>query len=250
MTIKLAQNPYRGVNAHFQSYLQHSEESWRSFHTPFITHLTQGLNALLPEAYYAVTEYSLQIDPALKEEPEEMDEVEEGVLATNIYHMTMENERRVTRLELLSPSTKHDPAAYFDRRAAAFRDGVSLVEIDFLHEAPAIFRDELPDYAAGEEGAFPYVITLTRAGAESPATQFHGLHVDEVMPVLEIPLAGDESFRLDVEEVYQFNFSADERAHLLLDYAELPRNVESYMAADRERIEAVMARVRAAVGEG
>jgi hypothetical protein len=35
MPVLLRDNPYRGVNAHFNSYAQNEEGGWKSFHTRY-----------------------------------------------------------------------------------------------------------------------------------------------------------------------------------------------------------------------
>jgi len=61
MPIRLRNNPYRGVNAHLQSYLLTHSASWVSFHTEHIVAIRQVLSEQLPEGYYALSEQSLQI---------------------------------------------------------------------------------------------------------------------------------------------------------------------------------------------
>ncbi|MDX2077376.1 MAG: DUF4058 family protein [bacterium] len=52
-------NPYPGVNAHLNSYLQPS--GWATFHTPFLGALSAIIDNYLPDGYYAAAENSLQI---------------------------------------------------------------------------------------------------------------------------------------------------------------------------------------------
>jgi hypothetical protein len=52
-------NPYPGVNAHLNSYLQPS--GWATFHTPFLAAVRSIIDKYLPDGYYAAAEHSLQI---------------------------------------------------------------------------------------------------------------------------------------------------------------------------------------------
>jgi len=61
MPIRLRNNPYRGVNAHLQSYLQTAPSEWVSFHAEHITDLRRQLSRQLPAGYYARSEKSLQL---------------------------------------------------------------------------------------------------------------------------------------------------------------------------------------------
>src|SRR5256885_17226605 len=66
MAVHIKKNQYRGVNAHLHSTLQtpgtaSQSSSWRSFHEQHVIHITDALNAQLPEGYIALNEPSLQI---------------------------------------------------------------------------------------------------------------------------------------------------------------------------------------------
>ena len=65
----MAINPYKGINAHLQSYLQSESGGWASFHARHITHLADNLDSQLPANYYTLVEKSLQIRPYLDDEP-------------------------------------------------------------------------------------------------------------------------------------------------------------------------------------
>jgi len=72
MPIRLRNNPYRGVNAHLQSYLQSSGGLWHSYHATLIEMIRALLDSTLPPGYSADSEQSLQIsalnNPALNPE--------------------------------------------------------------------------------------------------------------------------------------------------------------------------------------
>jgi len=61
MPIRLRNNPYRGVNAHLQSYLQAERGDWPNFHTAYLARIRDDLDVQLPVGYLAMNEKSLQI---------------------------------------------------------------------------------------------------------------------------------------------------------------------------------------------
>jgi hypothetical protein len=69
MAIRSKTNLYPGINPHLNSALQQVEGDWQSFHAYHIIKIADTLNEILPEAYYAKPEQSLQIkinDPPLE----------------------------------------------------------------------------------------------------------------------------------------------------------------------------------------
>lgn len=61
MPIHLAENQYRGINAHLHSYLLQESSGWQTFHTDHIGHLRSAIQRLLPAGYFVLSEKSLQI---------------------------------------------------------------------------------------------------------------------------------------------------------------------------------------------
>lgn len=61
MAVHRRENQYQGVNAHLHSFLQNEPGGWESFHNAHITNLTEVIDTLLPEGYYALNEKSLQL---------------------------------------------------------------------------------------------------------------------------------------------------------------------------------------------
>jgi hypothetical protein len=57
----MTSNPYQGVNAHLNSFLQAESGGWESFHAQHVTHWCEFLDRYLPQGYYARAEKSLQI---------------------------------------------------------------------------------------------------------------------------------------------------------------------------------------------
>ncbi len=66
MSAQILTNPYRGINAHLNSFLQTPGSEtrtakWHSFHASHIGHITDFMNDILPTNYIAHSEQSLQI---------------------------------------------------------------------------------------------------------------------------------------------------------------------------------------------
>jgi len=61
MALYSKKNPYPGINIHLNSFLQSESGDWVSYHSNHITHLREYLDQNLPENYYALSEYGLQI---------------------------------------------------------------------------------------------------------------------------------------------------------------------------------------------
>jgi Protein of unknown function (DUF4058) len=266
MTIRLSKNPYRGVNAHYNSYLQQPYGGWESFHHDYITYLKNAINENLPEGYYALAEKSLQIrgdaSKPLSTRPDigilqrsqtypsgtaplasptleiDLETPESDLDAIVIYQR--EPKKFVTRVELLSPSNKREGDGYVEMRNNMISFGVHMVEVDYLHQSPPLYT-ALLDYTQGLDNAYPYSITITNV--VSNRISFFCFHVDETIPTLAIPLAGQNSFTLDFNTPYNTAFEYDPRIHFELDYEQVPDNFKSYAPTDQARIRAVMERI-------
>lgn len=269
MSIQLTQNPYQGINAHFQSFLQSPQGGWTTFNSEHIVDLKRLVSRSLPAGYYALSEKSLQIETWEGNFPTRpdvsifqnhprglsfsaqqtltpttemplMQPNEQELSAVTIYHEA--GERFVTRLELLSPKNKTVHIEnYRYMRFRTYSSGVNIVDVDYLHETPTIFPELTPSYPHKSQGAYPYSIAITSLYLGKVSQ--YGFHLEDKMPILAIPLLGEDSFLLDFGAAYQTTFENDRRAHLLLDYEQLPLNFESYMPVDQQKIRAVMARI-------
>lgn len=277
MAIHLTKNPYQGINAHFNSYLQNVHGGWVSFHSAYIVYLKDALNRVLPEGYYAVSEQSLQIEapseyittrpdvsimrhgrtnstatasglaptPLLEVAADMMVDEEDYLHAVEIYYMIAADESRpVTRLEVITPSNKPpNHYAYLIMRQRTISLHINLVELDYVHEKRSMFhqvlpwfREVLPDYTRHEADSHPFYMMVTSPNVN--LTRFYGFDVDQPIPALTIPLAGNDSVLFDFNAVYQQTFENDRRAHVLIDYAEEPMNFAAYNAPDQQKIRA------------
>ena len=268
MAIHLDTNPYNGINAHYNSLLQNMQGGWLTFHSDHITHIKSALNLFLPANYYAVTEQSLQIQlaeggttrpdiaifrrsepgiatrasaeivPTLELATDDVAPEEDDLTAAMIYKQP---DIPVTRLELLSPSNKtSERNHYLAMRRKTLNQHLRLVELDYLHETPTPFRNALPDYTRHEAESYPYYIVISdptpTSASSNGITRFYCFHVDDMIPKLTIPLLDGESITFDFGDVYKTTFEDDRRTRFLLDYAQVPVNIDSYSQYDRERI--------------
>lgn len=155
----------------------------------------------------------------------------------------------VTRIELLTPASKSPGSHYHPyliQRTHALREGIHLVEIDYLHErrSPVL---EIPDYTRHEDGAYPYGITVSRLlSSGGPGyTKFYGFHVEDPIPIIALPLGGQDILTYDFGEVYHTTFNTNPLNGLRhVNYAELPEGFETYSPIDQERIKVRMELVR------
>lgn len=280
MAIRSEKNLYPGINPHLNSALQQSEGDWQSFHAYHLINIAQLLNRQLPPAYYAKPEQSLQIkiyDPPLErtsksrpdvlisrfdlpveghvqglerstptltlplvEVVEELDEV----TALVIYR----GEKPITRIEVLSPANKvpgSHAALYVVKRAETLHSGLHVVEIDYLHERrPTV--EALASYASGAAEAYPYHIIVFDAqpSFDEGQTYFYGFNVFSPLPLVKIPLMGDEAVEFDFGEVYSLTFS-ERPFYSTVDYALEPINFAAYSESDQQAIRSHMAKIAA-----
>jgi len=154
--------------------------------------------------------------------------------------------RAITRIELLSPTNKSGEGylQYREKRATALRIGVGLIEIDYLHETDSPIKG-VPSYSRRQPGSHAYTITVNdpKPSLEKGLSKTFGFSVDDPIPMIDIPLAGEESLSLDFGAVYNQTFVSLGAYSHRVDYEQLPENFQSYNEADQERIREVMRRV-------
>jgi hypothetical protein len=229
-------NLYPGVNAHLNSYLQQPEGGWEMFHARYIADIAVSLDSALPMNYYAVAEKSLQISEIRDE-----DDYLTGVAIYAVHDSGVPG-KLVTRLELLSPANK-PPNAYYRQYLTKWietlRSGVSLVEIDYLHEQrPIIHR--IPSYRDGDGDAKPYNVIVSNPYTER--TDIYLFGVDEGIPQIPVPLMEERDTLLDLNAVYQQSFALLKVFAMLTDYSQPPKGFNRYSSDDQKRILEVMRR--------
>jgi hypothetical protein len=236
-------NQYLGVNAHLHSAFQ-AYDGWESFHSATIADLARALDRALPAGYTVDIEQSLQV----REWPLYFTAIKIYVASARPGFGTP-----VTLIEVLSPGNKRGGtgyAQYREKRYTLLNNGLRLVEIDYLHESASPLRD-IPVYPH-ETGSHPYTITVSdpfpslRAGISAT----YAFDVDQPIPTIALPLAGDETIPLDLDRVYQTTFESLRAYSLRVDYASPPANFARYSEGDQARIRRRMACVLAQAEAG
>jgi len=246
MPIILRENAYRGVNAHLHSALQNEAGGWKVFHSAYLTHLAEVIDAHLPPGYEIGLTKSLQI----VEDSATNDDDERDLTALFIHEINAEHEGKiVTWLELLSTSNKPLGQGFLQyswkRGEYLLSQGVPLVEIDYLHETEPPIR-HIPSYPDRQPNAHPYWIAVTdpRLSLEVGETRVYGFNVDEPIPTVDLPLAGSDILTFDFGPPYHQTFAGLSYFRNRADYEQEPPNFDSYTPADQQRIRARMAEVQ------
>lgn len=196
-----------------------------------------GLAALAPSVTWdAAVEETLFDD-----EPHELS-------AVLIYQkVDMQRGIPVARIELLSPSNKLGGSyyyAYLKRRRECLQSGLPLVEIDYLHESgsPVV---GLPAYPNDPNSyAYHVIVSDPRYPPTVKSVWAYGFTVDAPIPTVIIPLAGDDTVTLALDEVYQYTFEAGKWGDEV-DYLIPPERLATYSPADQAHITARMTAIAA-----
>ncbi len=287
MAIHAERNLYPGVNAHLNSFLQQDDGGWESFHAMHINDIRGSLDVVLPENYYAVSEKSLQVSEVRLEavitqrpcpdvtvvqtHPSSASRAASAAIPTAVLPLsdTLPDDddyftsvviyeveagrlpgKPVTRIELLSPGNKSGGRYYHQyvaRRRQTLKSGLSLVEIDYLHQSPPILP-ALASYIAGEPDFYPYMI-LVSDPHPVPAkghVSFYGVQVVAALPLVSIPLADIEQVTLDLQAVYNQTMENARVFRLVVDYEQDPLDIDRYTGDDRKQIRALLAGIRQA----
>ena len=271
--IHAARNLYRGINAHLHSHWQ-VQGGWDSFHTNHITDLMRLMNAALePLGYIADLEQSLQIRRAgqviaapesdvsiYDTRPERhsrrtvmpgaqavavreimrLDEELSEYRAVAIYTAGQKQEQPVAWVELLSPSNKpggQDSDYYQQKRLRLLRTGMVFVEVDYLHHSAPTFEG-IPRYASPGLKGHPYLMVVIdpRPTFEEGIAYPSYINVDEVLPLVSIPLNAGDHLTFDFGAAYDKTLLETRYAARLVDYAQLPEAFHRYTEADQARI--------------
>lgn len=152
--------------------------------------------------------------------------------------------RPVAWIELLSSTNKpggRHAAEYIRKRMAVIRGGLTLVEIDYLHESePVIYG--LPSYQSHAEQSHPYAIFVTdpRPSVGRGKTVVYPFDIDEPIPTqVKIPLADEDVFSFNFGVPYARTINKPSYA-LSVDYEKLPVHFSTYGTSDQDRIAARM----------
>lgn len=184
---------------------------------------------------------------------EEVDDSELYLTAVVIRELNGDGElgRAVTWIELLSPTNKPARTGYLQyrqKRIAALKNGIVMVEVDYLHQSQPI-SDHLPSYPDKEADAYPYTISISAVPRDVELEAF-GFYVDAPMPIINVPLSGSDTVTLDSGMVYRQTFERFGIYGYQVDYETLPPRIETYHPEDQQRIRARMQAVIRAHQQG
>lgn len=158
----------------------------------------------------------------------------------------------VARIELLSPTNKPGYAGYQHYQKAridALYAGTPLIEVDYIHELPAI----VPTYPiypkAANSHAYVIFVSDPRPSVGKGKVSAYGFDVDSPLPTVTLPLAGEETLKFDFNAVYHVSYRRA-RYSDKLDYRQPPLRMETYSPADQARIRQRMAAIAEAAAQG
>jgi hypothetical protein len=179
---------------------------------------------------------------------EEFDD-EDDFYGLVIYRMEGKNlpGMPVARFEVLSPANKPGGShydQYMSNRRRTLYSGLNLVEIDFLHERHPILP-KIPRYLLRDSEAHPYYILVTdpRPTIHEGMTDIFGFDVHEVVPILPIPLDGEDEIEVDFGKVYDLVIENRRALRSLIKYDEKPEHFETYSTEDQQYILQRMAEI-------
>ncbi len=162
---------------------------------------------------------------------------DDDVRALIIYKFTdaIENSIPVTRIELLSPANK-PPASYYAtyirKREASLWAGLNLVEIDFLHHTHPILP-YIPRYPDMPDST-PYHVIVT--DLHNAQVEIYQIGLLDPLPKFYVPLAGDDTFILDLARAYQQVYDDTRLFQQLGNPASELKNPEAYSPDDRAKL--------------
>jgi hypothetical protein len=215
---------------------------WGAFHASHVVVMAEVLQETLPEHYVAFAEQSIQLtgwdwDMGQIDRPRKPDvtilqtraksalaELQNAPVPTMVFDLDELDDfpepikrvvirefregrvgKPVTAIELLSPTNKlpkSDYYLYLRKRQEVLASGVSLVEVDYLHESRPILP-QIPQYP-DQPNAHPYYVLVTDVRDTQPrkTVNVFAFGVDEAIPHVPIPLAGDDSVMFDLARAY------------------------------------------------
>jgi len=265
MPVRSIKNQYRGINAHLHSHNQ--SDDWLGFHTMQIVDLSR---LLIPElhsmGYRTDIEESLQVQPngdfRLKSDKltvmdligEENDEHPYMAIAISPRSSDMKRGELVVWIEIIGSTTKRSIAhleTYKGRRRLLLDKIVVFVEIDLMHENAPTF-ETLNDYSQNQPDSYPYriVVLNPRPNIKRGPAYLYEFGLETQIPIVEIPLSGEDKISFDYNIVYRDLFETGYVALRRVDYTELPLNFERYSPDDQRRIAARMLAVLEAARDG
>jgi hypothetical protein len=149
-------------------------------------------------------------------------------------------------LEILSRSNKpggRDAQTYRTKRRVLLDRGLVLIEIDYLHESSPTLS-QIPNYRTrgrkqqAEPGSHPYRILVLdpRPRFDKGKVYTYQFDVDELLPLVTIPLRGEDKLTVDFGAPYHKTLAEALFAYEWVDYRQFPMNFDRYSAADQARV--------------
>jgi len=154
--------------------------------------------------------------------------------------------RVVTWIELLSRANKpggSNNGVYRENRRQLLHGQTPLIEIDYLQESASL-STRLPVYPHETAShAYHVIVNDPRPQFNQGTLKDYFFDVDQLFPVVPLPLLGEEILPFDMSVAYSETFRRG-RWGGSLDYSQPPIRFETYSADDQARISAVMERAQ------
>lgn len=263
--IRLKHNAYRGPNAHLLSLQQTPRPDagglWHSFHSAFITHIAEWLNAHLPNGYFVLSEQSLQITisfsagderlppripdatiyrasssgspnlvmaipipdmvVSIDDDYQQDSQINAVVIYKGVSHLDLGEP--IVRIEVLSAANKRDGSGLGAYQRGRFDTFRSGV---ILYELDLLheFASPLESISAypKTDKSRPYYVAATDPHQAVLETRVKFFDVDDPFPVVNIPLYADEVLRdFDFGIPYNTTFELGPWGRLV-DYGDEP----------------------------
>ena len=186
----------------------------------------------------------LSVPEVLQEPPLSEDEFM-AIAIYQLVHRGRDQGTPVAWVELLSPANKggsQDAILYREKRSHLIHSGLVFVELDYLHESGATWG-RLANYRvrrrqSAEANAHPYRIAVLdpRPTFDEGKAYIAEFNVDEPIPVVTIPLNGEDALLFDFNQPYQKTYTETLYGLELVDYSQLPYHFDRYSPADQTRI--------------
>lgn len=262
------QNPFEGINPLLHEILL-TQERWQEFRQVFLTQCLMVLCQQLADTHYTVSlEQTVKIqsmyDSMARYRPDLLIKTKTSDLSTpasslnsatatlaivdimdlhdpepeplSLVIRKAEDDIPVAWIELPSPSNKLPFNGYYQyriKRQIIVEAGIVFIELDFIHNQSPTFR--YLDYSKGEMGAYPFhiAVLIPNPGAEMGVAHVEHFHFMQKIPQLRIPLLGDDTVELNLNDVYQEIYV---RGAYAKEIARKIPQLITYHPADREKI--------------
>ena len=184
--------------------------------------------------------------------------------STAIYDVSTAQERAITHIELLLPSNKRPGReedsyqtdgynSYLQQRQRVLHHGLTMVEIDLIHDRPSILP-QLSRYPETEKSqAYSITVISPYPSLAQGTAKVYQFAVDESFPRFDMPLGATNTLpaaNYDLGIVYNIALAAIPTVARKVDYAQPPLRAETYSLDDRQRIAARMLMLHLMLDEG